>query len=125
MHVLDIWSSDEQHKGQVDLWENDEANESQQVGEVEEKKKEKETVEGKVEEAKSSGEKAEKEEVVASIWKLLMHSRDHREALVLPLDQKRISMSCTPEQMVGALTETPLKTITGRERPPQGVVYQS
>ena len=40
-----------------------------------------------------------------------MHSRDHREALVLALDQKRISMSCTPEQMVGALTETPLGTI--------------
>ena len=64
-----------------------------------------------MEEAESSGEKAEKEEVVASIWKLLMHSRDHREALVLALDQKRISMSCTPEQMVGALNKTPLGTI--------------
>ena len=40
-----------------------------------------------------------------------MHSRDHREALILALDQKRISMSCTHEQMVGALTETPLGTI--------------
>ena len=64
-----------------------------------------------MEEAESSGEKAEKEEVIASVWELLMHSRDHREALVLALDQKRISMSCTPEQMVGALTETPLGTI--------------
>ena len=64
-----------------------------------------------MEEAESSGEKTEKEEVIASVWELLMHSRDHREALVLALDQKRISMSCTPEQMVGALTETPLGTI--------------
>ena len=36
-----------------------------------------------------------------------MHFRDHREALVLALDQKRISTGCTPEQMVGLLTETP------------------
>ena len=36
-----------------------------------------------------------------------MHSRDHREALVLALDQKKIPMSCTPEQMVRSLTETP------------------
>ena len=52
---------------------------------------------GKVKEAKISGEKAEKEEIIASIWELLMHSRDHREALVLALDQKKISMSCIPE----------------------------
>ena len=58
VHILDIWSSDDERKGQVNLWENDEAKESRQVGEVEEKKEEKETVEGKVEEAKSSGEKA-------------------------------------------------------------------
>ena len=90
MYVLDIWSSDDEHEGQVDLWENDEANESQQVSELEEKKEGKETIEGKVEEAESSGEKAEKEEVIASVWELLMHSRDHREALVLALDQKTI-----------------------------------
>ena len=48
------------------------------------KKKEKETIEGKVEEAESLGEKAE--EVISSVWELLMHSRDHREALVLVLD---------------------------------------
>ena len=41
VHVLDIWSSDDEHEGQIDLWENDEANKSQQVGEVEEKKEEK------------------------------------------------------------------------------------
>ena len=90
MHVLDIWSSDDEHEGQVDLWKNDKAKESQQVGKVEEKKEEKETIEGKVEEAKSSGEKAEKEEIITSVWELLMHSRDHREALVLALDQKKI-----------------------------------
>ena len=84
MHVLDIWSFDDEHKGQVDLWENNEAKESQQVGEVEKKKEEKETVEGKVEEAESASEKGE--EVIASVWELLMHSRDHREALVLALD---------------------------------------
>ena len=40
-----------------------------------------------------------------------MHSRDHKEALVLALDQKKISMSCTPEQMVGSLIETALGAI--------------
>ena len=62
-----------------------------------------------MEEAESSGEKVE--EVIASVWELLMHFRDHREALVLALDQKKISMGCTPEQMVGSLTETPLGAI--------------
>ena len=107
MHVLDIWSSDDEHEGQVDLWDIDEAKESQQVGEVEEKKEVKETIKGKAEEAESSSEKAEKEEIITSIWELLMHSRDHRKALVLALDQKEIPMSCMPEQMVGSLTETP------------------
>ena len=40
-----------------------------------------------------------------------MHSRHYREALVLALNQKKISMSCTLEQMVGSLIETPLGTI--------------
>ena len=60
MHVLDIWSFDDEHQRQVDLWDNDEVKKSQQVGETEEKKEEKKTVEGKVEEAESFGEKAEK-----------------------------------------------------------------
>ena len=86
MHVLDIWSSDDEHEGKVDLWEYEEVKESQQVGKVEEKKEEAESVEAKVEEAESSGEKTKEEEIIASIWELLMHSRDHREALVLALD---------------------------------------
>ena len=90
MHVLDIWSSDDEHEEQVDLWDNDEAKESQQVGEVEEKKEVKETIKGKAEEAESSSEKAEKEEIIASLWELLMHCRDHREALVLALDKKNL-----------------------------------
>ena len=49
----------------------------------------------------------EKEEPIASVWELLMNFRVHREALVLALDQKKISSSCTPEQMIGLLTETP------------------
>ena len=40
-----------------------------------------------------------------------MHSRDHKEVLILVLDQKNISMSCTPKQMVGSLTKTPLGAI--------------
>ena len=40
-----------------------------------------------------------------------MYSRDHKEALVLALDQKKISMNCTPEKMVGSLIKTPLGTI--------------
>ena len=65
----------------------------------------------KTEEAESFDGKGKKKETIASVWELLMHSRDHREALVLALDQMKISMSCTPEQMVGSLTETPPKTI--------------
>ena len=49
------------------------------------------------EEAESSGTKVKEEEVIASVWELLMHSRDHREALVLALDQRKISMKCMPE----------------------------
>ena len=64
-----------------------------------------------MEEAESSNGKANKEETIFSVWELLIHSRDHREALVLALNQKRISTGCTLEQMVGALTETPLGTI--------------
>ena len=60
-----------------------------------------------MEEAESSGEKVEKEKIIASVWELLIHSRDHREALVLALDQEKIPMSYTPEQMVGSLTKTP------------------
>ena len=40
-----------------------------------------------------------------------MYFRDHKKALVLALDQKRISTCCTLEQMVGLLTETPLGAI--------------
>ena len=38
MYVLDIWSSDDEQEGQVDLWKNDEVKENQQVSGVEEKK---------------------------------------------------------------------------------------
>ena len=96
MHVLDIWSSDDEGEGHIDLWENEEKKESQQVGKVKEKKEEVESVEAKVEEVESSGEKEKKKDIIASVWELLMHSKDHREALVLALDQKKISMSCIP-----------------------------
>ena len=46
-------------------------------------------MEAEAEEAESFDEEAEKEDIVASVWELLMHSRDHREALVLALDQKK------------------------------------
>ena len=105
IHVLDIWSSDDEGEGRIDLWESEESKVSQSIGKVGEKKEEIELTEPKVEEAESSKEKAKKEEIIASVWELLMYSRDHREALVLALDQKKIPMSCTPEQMVGSLTE--------------------
>ena len=38
VHVLDIWSSDDEQEGQVDLWENNKVKENQQVSGVEEKK---------------------------------------------------------------------------------------
>ena len=36
-----------------------------------------------------------------------MNSRVHKEALVRALDQKKISMICTPNQMVNSLMESP------------------
>lgn len=97
VHVLDIWSSDDEGGEQIDLWKNEEKKESQYIRKVEEKKQEAESVEVKAEEVESSDGKAKKEEIIASIWELLMHSRDHKEALVLALDQKKISMSYTPK----------------------------
>ena len=82
------------------MWEDKEKKESQLVGKVEEKKEEVESVKAKAEEVESSNQKAKKEEIITSVWELLMHSRDYRKALVLALDQKRISTGCTPEQMV-------------------------
>ena len=47
MHILDIWSSGDEHEGQVDLWDNDEAKENQQVSGVEKKKKKKKLLRAK------------------------------------------------------------------------------
>ena len=105
--VLDVWSSDEEGAEPVDLWEGEEQTESEQVGKVEENKVEDDSPTVQLEKGESSGVKTEKEDVVASVWELLMHSGDHREALILALDQRKISMSCTPAQMIGSLTETP------------------
>ena len=40
-----------------------------------------------------------------------MHSKAHREALVMALDHKKISSCHTPEQMVDSLIESPLEAI--------------
>ena len=53
MHVLDIWSSDDEHEGQVDLWENDEANESQQLVRLRRRKKKKKLLRAKWESPKA------------------------------------------------------------------------
>ena len=71
---------------------------------------------GKVEEEKKDEEgKKEKEllkakideKTLTNVWELLMNSKAHREALVLPLGHKKILISHTPEQMVCSLAETP------------------
>ena len=59
---------------------------SQPIGKVKKKKGETEPAEPQVGEVKSSKEKGKNEEMITSVWELLMHSRDHREALVLALD---------------------------------------
>ena len=84
---------------------------SQPIGKVGRKKEEIEPAKPQVEEAESLKEKTKKEEIVFGVSELLMHSRDHREALVLALDQKKIFSGCTPEQMIGLLTETPQRAI--------------
>ena len=108
VHMIDLWSSDDDESGEpIDLWDDEEEENSQQIGKVEGKKSETGSETIPAEKAERSNKEAKKEEVIASVWELLMHSRDHREALVLALDQKKISICCTPEQMVGSLTETP------------------
>ena len=52
---------------------------------------------------------------LASVWELLMHSRVHREALVMALDHKKIHKTCTPNQMVDSLIETPQGAIVFTE----------
>ena len=94
------------------MWESEGQAEGEQVRKVEEKEEEGNSPTVQPEKGESSGVKAEKEDVIASVWELLMHFGDHQEALMLALDQKKISMSCTPAQMIGSLTETPLGSIT-------------
>ena len=94
------------------MWESEGQAEGEQVGKVEEKEEEGNSPTVQPEKGESFGVKAEKEDVIASVWELLMHSGDHREALMLALAQKKISMSCTPAQMIGSLTETPPSAIT-------------
>ena len=86
------------------MWDSEKTETGQQIEKSEGKKPEDESVE--VLETECLDKEVKKEEVIASVWELLMHSRDHREALVLALDQKKISMGCTPKQMVGSLTRS-------------------
>ena len=84
--MLDIWSSDDEGEGHIDLWKSEESEVSQPIGKVKKKEEEIEPTEPSVEEAESSKEKTKKEETIASVCELLMHSRNYREALVLALD---------------------------------------
>ena len=67
-------------------------------------------------------EPKEKEEPIASVWELLINSRVHKEALVRALDQKKISMMCTPNQMVRSLMESPIGAVifTDKDLPLEG-----
>ena len=84
--VLDVWSSDEEGPEPVDLWESEGQAEGEQVGKVEEKEEEGNSPTVQPKKGKSSGVKAEKEDIISSVWELLMHSGDHWEALMLALD---------------------------------------
>ena len=68
MHVLDIWSSDDESGEQTDLWDNEEEKKGQQIGKVEGKKLETESVGVPAEKAECSDGKAKKEEVITSVW---------------------------------------------------------
>ena len=80
VYVLDIWSSDDEDVGPVDPWGKEGQAENEQVGKVEGKETEADSLEAQPEEPESSNAKAKEKEVIASVWELLMHSRDHREA---------------------------------------------
>ena len=107
--VLDIWSSDDEEGGKIDLWKGDERK-AQSVAKTEEKSEGSEKEKGKSVE-KEAEEAAEVEKVkrvprtLASVWELLMNSKVHREALVMALDHKKLPIACTPEEMVNSLTE--------------------
>ena len=65
--VLDVWSSDEEGPEPVDLWEGEGQTESEQVRKVEEKEVEDDSPVVQLEKGESSGVKAEKEDVIASV----------------------------------------------------------
>ena len=63
-----MWSSDEEGPEPVDLWEGEGQAESEQVGKVEEREVEDDSPAVQLEKGESSGVKAEKEDVIASVW---------------------------------------------------------
>ena len=67
VHVLDIWSSDDEDVGPVDLWGKEGRTEDKQVRKVEENKTEADSLDAQPEEAESSDAKAKEEEVIASV----------------------------------------------------------
>ena len=117
---MDIWSSNDEEVGQIDLWRDDKGT-AQSVAKTEEKSEGSKSEESEKEKEKSVEKEEEKanelEKVkrvpptLASVWELLMNSRVHREALVMALDHKKLPIACTPEEMINSLTETAPGTV--------------
>ena len=62
-------------------------------------------------------------QVDISIWGLLMASRVHRQAVLIAMDQAKLSIDITPEQLVGLVFPggaSPTLTFTDKELPPEG-----
>ena len=118
--VLDIWSSDDEEEGRIDLWRDDkiqpvakteekperskseesEKEKGKSVEKEENESKEKETEKQKKDEEGKKGKEPlttkRDEKTLASVWELLMNSKAHREALVLALDHKKLPKSISP-----------------------------
>ena len=116
VNVLDIWSTDDEERGRIDLWKDDKGKKAQLVGKVDKKEKVAKSNEPEKEKAESEKEEKKDEKVLeakrdkktlTSVRELLINSKAHREALVLALDHKKILVSHTSEQIVCSLTESP------------------
>ena len=120
INVLDIWSSDDEEGGKIDLWRDDKGK-AQPVAKTEEKSKGSKSEESEKKKEKSVEKEEEKADEVekvkrvprtlASVWELLMNSKVHREALVMALAHKKLPIACTPEEIINSLTESAPGTV--------------
>ena len=125
IRVIDIWyNSDKENTEGYNVWID-----NQEVSQVTRSGKGYKPIEKKVEKAMEKEEEVKEEDsdkldndlileqlkkvkANVSIWELLMHSSNHRKALVKALANMNIQTTATPEAMVARITENKQGVIT-------------